>query len=788
MGLTAYTFAIRRLQGVVGEGDDARDGRSGVAVLMRYTLRLLTAQQFQRAAALVCAAEQLRRTAQREQNSGGASNPWGAEPFRVGLWVGARVTPNWYADACEAIANAKDSNAVSGTGNPVQLLTCPWCALPISGKNAVPDDDRRRILLYCSDPDGLCAFGRKQSKQWGEGLPVVTVDEEVFRLAPSLVIGTVDKFAQLPLLGQTSLLFGRARSRCERHGYRHPDLADKVGCKTMHPSKGDFPSSKPQDCMMLRPPDLIIQDELHLIAGALGTMVGLYETVVDRLCTWNINGKPRRAKVVASTATVRRAREQVHGLFARETAVFPPPLFDAGDTFFSKQIKVDDEHPGRRYMGICAHGVRLKQVQIRVAQMLLGAAMRQFDDHGLAADPYMTFVDYFSSTTELAGMRRMVEDDVTKRVQRMARRGLPNRPVPLSLSELTGRINSADIGATLQAAGYRFDPDLDSTAARQQVGEWTKAARTGSGKEAADARKLLDAHNAKRSFAQRPIDVLLATSMLQVGVDVSRLGLMVVTGQPKNSAEYIQASSRVGRDPNRPGLVTVLYNWARPRDLAHFETFRHFHATAYAKVEALSVTPFAQRALDRGLAAVLVALIRHSRPDFEPETGAQKVPDHVSSPEVTAAIEDVAQRAGHVVGDTAAVERVRNQAEHLLDTWVKRRKQLETGGLTYTKTSDTGHSLLFSSPTGWEEFSVAWSLREIEPEVNLLMKMEARELAERPDWIYTVPTDVDQVANEPHEEDDLPDPRQSIRGGLDELGPVLVKSTPAEPPTGVSVG
>jgi len=762
---------------------------------MRYTLRLLTAQQFQRAAALVCAAEVHRRTEEQAAKDGGPANPWGDEPFRIGLWVGSGVAPNWFDGAKEAVEAAKDRMSASSQGNPVQLVTCPWCALPISAKDAECDDDRRRVLLYCNDPDGLCAFGRKQSSTYREGLPVVTVDEEVYRLAPSLVIGTVDKFAQLPLNGQTALLFGRVRSKCERHGFRHKDLEEKVGCKSVHPAKNGLPTAHPQDITALRPPDLIIQDELHLISGALGTMVGLYETVVDHLATWTVYDVPVRPKVVASTATVRRANSQVHALFARETWVFPPPLFDAGETFFSKQIAVTDATPGRRYLGICAHGVRVKQVQIRVAQMLLGAAQTEFDKHDgngrNPADPYMTLVDYFSSTVELAGMRRMVEDDITRRVRRLSRRGLSNRHTPLNLTELTSRINSADIAQALSAAGNEFETRFDSSAAHQNMTALAKARRDApAGKEKKAAEEAYDEAIKARAFDARPIDVLLATSMLQVGVDVARLGLMVVTGQPKNSAEYIQASSRVGRDSKRPGLVAVIYNWARPRDLAHFETFAHYHETAYDKVEALSSTPFADRALDRGLAAVLVALMRHARPEFEPEGGAHLVPDHRNDADLVAAIEVLATRAEYVTGDPAIGKRVRQHANALMDKWAHARKEIQQGGLTYRKAGDNAIPLLVSSPTKQEPFSVGWSLREVEPEINLVIDTHAPEIAISPDWSYGPPLDnrprpVPDVVD-PDDEDDDEEDLLVPKGGLDELGAVLVDDAPVAAPEGAA--
>jgi len=771
LGLTAYTFAIRRLQGVVGEGAEARDGRSGVAVLMRYTLRLLTAQQFQRAATLVCAAEQMRREAATAQSAGGPPNPWGVEPFRIGLWVGSKVTPNWYEQAKQALDAMRAQYAGVGASNPIQVLACPWCGRTIdAGKDVECVDARRRVIVWCGDPDGLCEYSRKKSTAWGEGLPVVTVDEEVFRLAPSLVIGTVDKFAQLPLRGQTGLLFGHTRSVCDRHGYRHPDLIRKTECKDGgHPKKGKLEGTQPRECGPLRPPDLIIQDELHLISGALGTMVGLYETAVERLGSWTVNGVTVRPKVLASTATVRRAKAQVHGLFNRDLAIFPAPVLDAGETFFSTQIPVDDERPGRRYLGICAHGQRVKQVQIRVAQLLLAAAQLLFDEHGRAADPYMTLVDYFSSTAELAGMRRMIDDDIAIRLQQQGRRGLRDRR-NLELRELTARINSQDIGRSLAALANTFDPDIDSTAARATTGQLFKTSREGKGQsaEAKAAHAQLESLP-RHSLDARPVDVLLATSMLQVGVDVARLGLMVVTGQPKNSAEYIQASSRVGRDPDRPGLVVTIFNWARPRDLAHLETFAHFHETFYARVEPLSVTPFADRALDRGLAAVLVSALRHARHAWELESGARAVP--VSGPDVDAAIEWIADRAGYVVGDSAHTEKVTRMCRGLMDGWDRRRKGLETGGLSYTSDRDNLDPLLDSGIGSWGTWSAGWSLREVEPETNLLITLAAAEVANRPDWSFN--------AADPHA---VPDPvtdDTDMVEEADELGLLANEPIPA---------
>lgn len=705
LGLSAYTFAVRRLQGLIGSGAEARDGRDGVSVLMRYTLRLLTAQQFQRAASLICACEFLRR----ERVAAGDAE-LGEEPFRIGLWVGLAVTPNSYDDAARQIRSARGQGR--GTGNQVlQVLNCPWCSASLDeARDLEPQDQERRVYLYCSDPEGKCPFSRRQSP--GEGLPILTVDEEIYRLVPSMVISTVDKLAQLPWRGQPGMLFGRVSRRCSRHGYRHPDLDSRTGCTDSHRKTARLPAATTSDSAQLRPPDLIIQDELHLISGALGTMVGLYETMVDELCTWRWGADRIRPKIVSSTATVRRAREQVHQLFGRDLRVFPPPVLDAGQTFFSEQIAVSPDFPGRRYLGLCAHGIRLKQAEIRIAESLLTATQHLFDLRGLAADPYMTLVAYFNALRELAGMKRLVDDEISIRARRGTDKGLGNRWVPMEVQELTSRTSSSRIAETLRQLDVSADPGVDSTAARSAKPRPIRQGR-------------------------RPIDVLLATSMLQVGVDVSRLGLMVMTGQPKNTAEYIQATSRVGRDPARPGLILTLYNWARPRDLAHFETFGHYHETFYRRVEPLSVTPFSQRAIDRGLTGILVGMIRNADLRYSPNPAAQGV--DVVGPVVDAVLEAIAGRAGHISQNDDVEQFVREAVQSRLDSWQGRVARLEATRLAY-QTGGDAEGLMREAGIGqWDVWTVANSLREAEADINLILPRASvadQSSAGQPDWDY----------------------------------------------------
>jgi Helicase conserved C-terminal domain len=687
LGLTAYTLAIRRLQADIG---DLNSG-DGIAVLMRYTLRLLTIQQFQRAAALICACEVIRRE---------DPQTWGVVPFRIGLWVGSRVTPNRTNDADDWLKQQRGGRGAPSRalGSPHQLTACPWCGAELQpGRDFAVDMVIRRTSVTC--PDAFCPFGMALGH--GDGLPVVVVDEEIYRLLPSLVIGTVDKFAQLTWRGETQALFGRVRRRCTRHGYVNDDLMatdwELSTDTSRHDEKSGHPAAKMERVTSLRPPDLIIQDELHLISGPLGSLTGLYEAAVDRLATWEIvpNGSGWRSdtnpahatrvrpKVIASSATVRRAPRQIGALFDRHTEVFPPPGIDIGDSFFARQ-RPPQQHPGRRYVGICAHGARMKSTLIRVYVSVLGAAQKVHEKYGKnpITDPYMTLVGYFNSLRDLGGMRRLVEDDVSARLTRAEERGLARRYDPL-LKELTSRLSSTDIPGILDQLSVPFPRIKDATP---------------------------------------PIDVLLATNMIAVGVDVSRLGVMVLASQPKSTAEYVQATSRVGRAA--PGLVFTVFNWARPRDLSHYESFEYFHATFYRHVEALSVTPFADRAVDRGLTGVLIALVRELSPAYNANMRAgsfdrnDPLADHI--------VRHLQRRAENVTGDRKTGLAVQRLLDERLDQW-NRERHVPGRRLSYDApgtADDVAPLLRRPDGTQWRRMTCPTSLRDVEPAIRLLLISE----------------------------------------------------------------
>lgn len=685
LGLTAYTLALRRLQGVVA----GRSGEHGIAVLMRYTLRLLTLQQFQRAAALMCACETIRRA---------DVEKWGQTPFRLGLWVGNKTTPGTLAAAANALRQKNMGGKPSSRGNPHQIMSCPWCGSEIREQHLrvyEAPSDIGRCVTYCGDSDGRCDFTERNSPK--EGLPVMVVDEEIYRRPPSLLIATVDKFAQMPWKGETQMLFGKVNAVCDRHGFLSPEIEDGQS----HPARNGNPSVKNRPHGFLRPPDLIIQDELHLISGPLGSMVGLYEAAVDELCSWEVDGKKVRPKVVASTATIRRAPDQVQKLFVRKLEVFPPQGTSIRDSFFALQRQTGPEYPGRRYLGISAFGRRYPVAMIRSYVAHMAAAQVMYDKYDKLADPWMTLTGYFNSIRELAGTRRLVEDDIRARLRDADQRGLAKRRVRL-LEELTSRKSGTDIPKILERMEASFDKTLEAQrAAERKAGQ--------------------------KPSSSVPYDVILATNMISVGVDIERLGLMLVAGQPKNTSEYIQATSRVGRSNDGPGLVCTVFNWARPRDLSHYERFEHYHETFYKHVEALSVTPFSARALDRGLSGVMVALMRLSGEQLNGNMAAGALQDaDALMPKI---VDLLARRGENATHDATVGARIRDMLGRRRDEWLSRVHNQKDHRLGYRPEGGATVGLLEqASDKDWEMFTCLNSLRDVEGTVNLVLDQSPRGL------------------------------------------------------------
>ncbi|AZI57717.1 helicase [Nakamurella antarctica] len=522
LGASAISLLARRLR-------DPND--SGTDTLMRYTLRLLTAQQFLRAAALVCVLEDIR--ARRVDELGDS-------PFGIGIWVGGSSTPNSWKQAVKVLTQLRKNPQ---TQNLFLLLRCPWCGTQMgtkargrTGQDVIGYEQvGQKVIFRCVDSQ--CRYSDRK------GLPVHVVDEDIYEVRPSIIIGTVDKFAMMAWRPQVGRLFGLGND-----GSR-----------------------------VASPPGLIIQDELHLISGPLGSMVGLYEPVIDELCTDRRSGEPIPAKIIASTATIRRYEDQIRGLFGREqVALFPPHGLEEGHSFFAEPATDTDgrPEPGRRYVGIMSASLgSMQTVQVRVTAATLQAATKIPE---LDRDGYWTNVNFLNSLRELGNTVSLLESDVPDYLTGLRRRDGIDPRWPRHTMELTSRRRSDEIPKAIE--------QLQVTYGQQGC-----------------------------------VDICLASNIIEVGVDIDRLGLMTIVGQPKTTAQYIQVSGRVGRRADvSPGLVVTIYGAAKPRDRSHYERFRTYHQQLYAQVEPTSVTPFATPVLRRALHAAAIAYIRQVSPSLNP--------------------------------------------------------------------------------------------------------------------------------------------------------------------------
>ncbi|QIQ22396.1 helicase [Zophobihabitans entericus] len=599
LGLAAFDILYKRLRD--------KDQASGVQILMRYTLRLLTAQQLQRASTLICALEVLRR----RYNIPG-------KPFSIGLWVGGSTTPNKGSEAIKALNKLKKEDDAP---NPFLFDRCPWCSaqmgpMKIPGK---PGKDKYQILgihaqnqtveLYC--PDQGCDFF--------EHLPVYLIDEDIYKNQPTIVIGTVDKFAMLAWNQNIRALFG-----LNEQGERE-----------------------------INPPSLIIQDELHLITGPLGSMVGLYEPLIEELCTDKRGSKPCLPKIICATATTRRYKEQIRHLYGREQAnLFPPPAIDADDSFFAvyKRDKNTGELvPGRKYIGINAPGLGSQMsVQVRAFSALLDASnhLRLAD-----RDAWRTLLVFYNSIRELGGGKTLFQSDIPERLRGLGH----NRPENClkrfihNDTELTSRLKSDEVPQAIaklqkglplpelkeiQQILSDIIPSLQDVDLKTRMLGWQAILATSNEVNALPLESYYDFYLCRKhlvelniepsqeltSFIQKiyglgVVDVCIASNIIEVGIDIERLGLMAIVGQPKTTAQYIQISGRVGRSwRKRPGMIVTIYSASKPRDRSHYEHFRGYHQRLYAQVEPSSVTPWSLPAIERALAAVCVAYIRQTTP------------------------------------------------------------------------------------------------------------------------------------------------------------------------------
>ena len=584
LGLSAYTIFIRRIKD---------KSNAGTAILMRYTLRLLTSQQYERAAAMICACDVIRKEFE---------DILGEERISIGLWVGEATTPNTMKKAVDAYKKLYRDGSVS-ENSPIVILKCPWCGAQMGvvrtgktfatpGYKKVPNGRKEKLILQCANKEHECEFSKI-----GFELPLQIVDDEIYSNPPTLLLGTVDKFAMLPYRPEAQTIFGI------KNGER------------------------------ITAPDLIIQDELHLISGPLGSMVGHYETMINELCSYESEGIRILPKIIASTATISRASEQCSALYGckpEKVMQFPPPGLEAGNSFFAEE---DRNAVGRMYVGVfAAASSSIATTTIRLYASLLYAAKAISVDDESERDGYWTNVGYFNSIRELGQTETWIKADIDEYLHVIYKRRYEDkeegykekRRYIYKDEELTSRVSSDKIPFSLQSLGYEYPMSAED---------------------------------------KRPVDICLATNMISVGVDVPRLGLMTVSGQPKTTSEYIQATSRVGRNKKAPGLVFTIYNPGKPRDRSHYEHFETYHSRVYCNVEPTSVTPFSSQLRERALHAIVFGLLR-LRGDAELNQDPPKLP---SFDEIEEIKDIIAERIEAI--DADELDKTLDHIDSIIEKW-----------------------------------------------------------------------------------------------------------------------
>lgn len=659
LGIISFLLGFRRL---TRKENDPFDKDGGVTVILRYTLRLLTTQQRDRLMRLIAAAEYIRSR---------SNNLYGQSEFSIGFWVGGGVTANKLEEL--KVGNYREIWQVENEYRKIkkQVIECPCCGTKDLEYKILPDSKptttKIGVEIYCKNLE--CYYSNRH-------IPVYLIDEEIYRKTPTVIISTVDKFARLPWDEKTANLFGKVNRFCEKCGY----IAEGEEHQKSHRN----PLAKVHNRKPFYPPELIIQDELHLITGPLGTIYGLYEGAVEELSSITLNRKKIKPKYVAATATIKNADQQVKKVFSRtKTSQFPPAGLSVEDSFFGKEIPLQ-EFPFRMYTGICVSGQSMKTVILRVYAVLLQVSETilvdpRYNKYVQYIDPYRTLIGYFNSVRELGGAVRLLDDDIRKRIQTIVKKyGYTKERYINRHEELTSRVPSYRIPQILEF--------LEKTTGNQEL------------------------------------DVAVATNMISVGMDVDRLGLMVVNGQPKQTSEYIQASSRVGR--STPGLVITVYNPYRPRDLSHYENFKGYHSRLYNFVEGTTATPFAARARDRALHALIISLLRIGYPQLAKE----KDVSNISSIDIKIIKEYILQRVS--ISDFKNYRDTEVDINKIIDKWIELSARYEAFRYYFypsKKQLEKNENRLLSrfndiTPKQEDTFDTLDSMRQIESTSKIFIK------------------------------------------------------------------
>ena len=563
LGLIAYSSFLRRIQG---------ETTNATVAIMRYTLRLLTMQQGERATRLILGMNQIL-----------ASENISGPLFSVGMWIGNKTSPGTIKEAQKTLRKIAVGKPLRGAANPAQLPECPWCGSDFDEK-----EPEQNFRINSAPPgkafDLVCT--NSQCDFYEDPLPYSCIDEELYSDPPTLLISTVDKFARMCSKPEASVFLGKSTSN---------------------------------SAYQRQPPDLIILDELHLLSGPLGSIAGLWEAALQSLMgSW-------RPKYIAATATIKGAEKEVRTMFGRELQIFPPPMASIKDNFFSKEVIVGDSDSsrGRLHLGLLAPPSSARYGYYgSVASVLQSASVISESSTPEFVDPWWTIISYFNSKKEMAAAHNMLGDQVGTTLDLYASMRKENpRDYKLNLDELHGGRKPSELKQAMAHLEIPF------------------------------------------GGSEEPLDVLQTTNMFQVGIDIDRLGVMFLTGQPFSNAEYVQASGRVGRQV--PGLVLTTLRGSKPRDLSFYENFQTFHHRLYANVEAGSTTPYSPAVLDRLMRSIVMLLARVGIPNLAHNDSIRKLREVDNERKLKILISNFLETIEHRINDETLLKQIKTSIDRM---------------------------------------------------------------------------------------------------------------------------
>jgi hypothetical protein len=713
LGIIAFVIGYRRfVKGANG---------NGTTVLMRYTLRLLTLQQFQRATLLICALEVIRK----DNYTITHNNTLGAERISIGLFVGGSSLPNTWRETGYASDSSmeKELNKIikqieSGKEISTNLpfTDCPWCGSGlfvekelnnVSHKTGGENYGINDQLSICCNNTSCSYKGMGRNRPTKDfSLPFRLFDEDIYKFPPTLLFGTVDKFAALA--NNVSSIAGERNKDSKRlfgRGHNHDSL----------------------------PPELIIQDELHLLLGPLGSAVGLFEKSIDYLCTYEEKGLKIKPKIVTSTATTRNTDKQIFALFNRRSEIFPKQGILSDDSFFAyyerNENKVYEYLANRKYIGILPVGKTQVWMQLRIASIALAHRLKYLkqcftndeiferpdalEEYKGVFDYYHTVLSYFNSLKDVgktqSQLSHYLPGDVNFVIKNTTSWSFLDKLIrdesKIEYSELTGRLNGEEVKSNLSNIEKKW-------------------------------RLILNENGKSTLNSNNPPEFVISTNMISVGIDVSRFNTMIISSMPRNIAEYIQASSRVARSVE--GIVFTVHHPFRSRDISHYQKFKEFHEKFYSYVEPISVTPFASKAMERYLAMFISVMVRHSATlglmnntdaaaiDDNKIKLIKKLVDNEIIEVKNNAIKLDAYLKSRLSGFLSSVDGIitndelmdlNNKLDNLLNIWISRLQGTEPPPNLEFRINNNPNESLFMTSSDAEHWKVGYSLREIDPSV-----------------------------------------------------------------------